>query len=57
MADQINRIVLIVLDSVGCGDAPDADKYGDEDSNTLSNISQKKTGKKRIFFGHPGSLG
>ena len=36
----INRIILIVLDSVGCGDAPDVADYGDEGSNTLANIAQ-----------------
>jgi phosphopentomutase len=37
---NINRVCLIVLDSVGCGDAPDAAEYGDESANTLSNISK-----------------
>ncbi|GIK57623.1 MAG: phosphopentomutase [Chloroflexota bacterium] len=36
----VKRITLIVLDSVGCGDAPDAVAYGDEDANTLGNISR-----------------
>ena len=36
----INRAVIIVLDSVGCGDAPDAAAYGDEGSNTLGNIAR-----------------
>ncbi|MFQ5576837.1 MAG: phosphopentomutase, partial [Anaerolineae bacterium] len=36
----ITRVVLIVLDSVGCGDAPDAAAYGDEGSNTLGNIAR-----------------
>jgi len=36
----INRTVIIVLDSVGCGDAPDAAAYGDEGSNTLGNIAR-----------------
>jgi phosphopentomutase len=31
--------VLIVLDSVGCGELPDASAYGDEGSNTLANIA------------------
>jgi len=31
--------VLIVLDSVGCGELPDASAYGDEGSNTLGNIA------------------
>jgi phosphopentomutase len=40
MAEQIKRVNLIVLDSVGVGDAPDAAAYGDEGSNTLGNISR-----------------
>jgi phosphopentomutase len=39
MKHIISRVILIVLDSVGCGDAPDAKDYGDEGANTLSNIS------------------
>ncbi|NLK64805.1 MAG: phosphopentomutase [Tissierellia bacterium] len=35
---MINRIILIVLDSVGVGELPDAALYGDEGSNTLKNI-------------------
>jgi len=32
------RALLIVLDSVGCGHAPDAAAYGDEGANTLGHI-------------------
>lgn len=35
---MIKRAVLIVLDSVGAGELPDAAEYGDEGSNTLKNI-------------------
>jgi len=35
---MIKRIILIVLDSVGVGELPDAALYGDEGSNTLKNI-------------------
>lgn len=35
------RAILIVLDSVGCGGAPDADKFGDEGSNTLGHIAER----------------
>lgn len=35
-----DRVILVVLDSVGIGALPDADKYGDEKSNTLGNISR-----------------
>jgi len=36
---KINQVILLVLDSVGIGNAPDAEKYGDEGSNTLGNIA------------------
>jgi phosphopentomutase len=35
-----------VLDSVGCGDAPDAAQYGDEGSNTLANMARAVGGLK-----------
>jgi len=35
---NINRVILIVLDSVGVGELPDAADYGDIGSNTLGNI-------------------
>jgi len=35
-----NRVILIVLDSVGVGELPDADAYGDRGSDTLGNISR-----------------
>ncbi len=34
------RAFLIVMDSVGCGGAPDAADFGDEGSNTLAHIAQ-----------------
>jgi phosphopentomutase len=34
------RVFLCVLDSVGCGGAPDAARYGDEGSNTLLHIAE-----------------
>ena len=34
------RVILIVLDSVGVGELPDAAAYGDRGSNTLANISR-----------------
>ncbi len=33
------RVFIIVLDSVGAGEAPDAAEYGDEGSNTLRTVS------------------
>jgi len=35
-----DRVFLTVLDSVGVGELPDADKYGDCGSDTLGNISR-----------------
>lgn len=37
---MIERIIWIVLDSVGIGEMPDATEYGDVGSNTLGNISK-----------------
>jgi phosphopentomutase len=37
---MINRVIWIVLDSVGMGEMQDAKKYGDEGCNTLGNISK-----------------
>jgi len=34
------RIFLIVLDSVGIGEAPDADQYNDVGAHTLGNIAK-----------------
>ncbi len=36
----INRVILIVLDSVGIGALPEAEAYGDAGSNTLGNIAR-----------------
>ena len=38
------KAFLIVLDSVGIGEAPDAAAYGDEGSNTLAHIAQSVGG-------------
>lgn len=37
---MVNRVVLIVLDSLGIGYLPDSYEYGDEGSDTLGNIAQ-----------------
>lgn len=36
----VDRVIWIVLDSVGVGELPDAAAYGDEGSDTLGNISR-----------------
>jgi phosphopentomutase len=41
---KLDRVILIVLDSCGCGAAPDAKAYGDDGANTLGNMSVKLGG-------------
>jgi phosphopentomutase len=36
----VARVILIVMDSVGVGELPDAPEYGDQGSNTLGNIAR-----------------
>ena len=38
---DFTRAIVIVLDSVGIGELPDADHYGDSGSNTLGNIARQ----------------
>jgi phosphopentomutase len=35
----INNVILVILDSVGIGELPDAGRYNDQGSNTLANIA------------------
>jgi phosphopentomutase len=42
----MKRAIIIVMDSVGFGELPDADKYGDVGSNTLGNIAEAIEGFK-----------
>ena len=39
---KFNRVILIVLDSVGIGEMPDAAEYGDAGSDTLGNIARAR---------------
>lgn len=43
---MINRIIWIVLDSVGIGELPDAKEFGDEGCNTLGNVAKAVGGLK-----------
>jgi phosphopentomutase len=36
-----NRVILLVMDSVGVGELPDARTYGDVGSNTLGNLARR----------------
>ena len=35
------RAIVLVMDSVGVGELPDARSYGDQGSNTLGNIAKR----------------
>ena len=53
----INRVIVIVLDGVGVGEAPDAEQYGDLGSNSLGNTAQIVGGlnmpnSKQLGLGH-----
>jgi phosphopentomutase len=37
---KINRVIIIVLDGFGCGEMPDAGKFGDNGANTLANVAK-----------------
>lgn len=50
----IQRVILLVLDSVGIGNAPDAHSYGDEGANTLGNISRTVGGLELPNLGRLG---
>jgi len=54
---MFSRVILIVLDSVGIGELPDAAEYGDSGSNTIGNISKQIGGlnpgnMRRLGFGN-----
>ncbi|GGB33964.1 phosphopentomutase [Lentibacillus populi] len=42
--DKFKRVFLIVMDSVGIGEAPDAEKFGDAGADTLGHIAEKMNG-------------
>jgi len=48
------RIFLIVMDSVGIGEAPDAKAFGDEGAHTLKHIAEKMNG---LHMPNLGKLG
>lgn len=52
--DRFNRVHLIVLDSVGIGEAPDAAQFGDEGADTLGHIAERMGG---LNMPNIGSLG
>ncbi|QVY60232.1 phosphopentomutase [Cytobacillus gottheilii] len=48
------RIFLVVMDSVGIGEAPDAERFGDKGSDTLGHIAEKMNGLKMPNMGKLG---
>ena len=42
MKDNIKRVFLVVLDSFGIGEAPDAEAFGDAGADTLGSIVKSK---------------
>lgn len=47
---NFTRIFLVVLDSVGIGEAPDAEQYNDEGANTLAHIAEYMQGLHMPYF-------
>ncbi|MCH4058315.1 phosphopentomutase [Lapidilactobacillus gannanensis] len=45
---QFKRVFGIVLDSIGIGEAPDANKFGDEGADTLGHIGEYFQGKFQV---------
>jgi phosphopentomutase len=48
------RIFLIVMDSVGIGESPDADKFGDKGADTLGHIAERMNGLNMPNMGKLG---
>ncbi|MEG6510939.1 phosphopentomutase [Desulforamulus ruminis] len=51
---KIKRVTVIILDSVGVGELPDAADYGDTGSNTLANVAKAVKGLKLPNLGQLG---
>ncbi len=51
---RFKRIIVIVLDGVGCGEAPDAADYGDVGSNSIGNVARAIGGLKLPNLGRIG---
>ncbi len=51
---RFKRVFLTVMDSVGIGEAPDAEKFGDKGSDTLGHIAEKMNGLDMPVMGKLG---
>jgi phosphopentomutase len=54
MSNTYKRVFLVVMDSVGIGEAPDAEKFGDKGSHTLGHIGEKMNGLNMPNMGKLG---
>ena len=50
----MKKCILIVIDSLGCGDAPDAEEYNKIGSNTISNVSYEVNGLELPYLDQLG---
>ena len=48
------RVFLIVMDSVGIGESPDAEKFGDKGADTLGHIAERMNGLNMPNMGKLG---
>ncbi|MGG3564959.1 phosphopentomutase [Neobacillus rhizosphaerae] len=53
-ANTYKRIFIIVMDSVGIGEAPDAERFGDKGSDTLGHIAERMNGLNMPNMGKLG---
>lgn len=54
MISHFKRIFLIVMDSVGIGESPDAEKYDDKGADTLGHIAEHMGGLTMPYMGKLG---
>lgn len=51
---QFKRVFLTVMDSVGIGEAPDAERFGDKGADTLGHIAERMNGLHMPVMGKLG---
>ena len=51
----MKRAIILMMDSFGCGEAPDADKFGDVGADTLGHIA-KACAEGKAENGRTGAL-
>lgn len=54
VSNTYKRIFIIVMDSVGIGEAPDAERFGDKGADTLGHIAERMNG---LHMPNMGKLG